>query len=62
MKKYWAEKRAQASKAQAAKKPKSAKRRSGPQSAAARKAVSKRMKAYWKARKAAEAKAEKKSA
>jgi hypothetical protein len=30
--------------------------KSGPQSEAARKAMSKRMKKYWKARKAAEAK------
>jgi len=36
-------------------------RKSGPQSAAARKAVSERMKLYWAKRKAAEAKAAKKA-
>jgi hypothetical protein len=62
MKKIWAEKRAQAAKAQATKKPTPAKQKSGPQSSAARSAVSKRMKAYWKKRKSEEAKAGKKSA
>jgi len=54
MKAYWARKRAESGKPQKT----AVRRKSGPQTAAARKAVSKRMKAYW-AKRRAEAKAEK---
>ena len=59
MKLYWRRRRAKVVKAQKAKKPTQKKPKRGPQSAAARKALSQKMKLVWAKRKAEAAKGSK---